>query len=165
MESMVAVLNYRDGNEPTSLSRVVNVHRRLGITAAELDVFRDAFLETLRVRLPRRMPAARREEVLAARRDLFAPVVEYFANAMADSARPAQVLPLSRPPRSLAPQRDDAAWRNGNVANRSRAAVRLPRHARRGASVWSSGPGARERGREVRPWRDRRPDPEYTPAS
>jgi hemoglobin-like flavoprotein len=99
MDSMIAVLNYRDSNEPTSLSRVVDVHRRLRISAEELDDFRDAFLETLRASLPRRMPAARREAILAAWRDLFEPVVEYFTQAMPDTgARHRPAVPDVRPP-------------------------------------------------------------------
>ena len=78
MESMIAVLNYRESNEPTSLSRVVDVHRRLSITAEELDDFRDAFLETLRARAAATSWRLSGEKILNAWRDLFAPVVEYF---------------------------------------------------------------------------------------
>ena len=48
MESMIAVLNFRASNEPTSLRGVVNMHRHMAITPDEVDDFRDAFLDTLR---------------------------------------------------------------------------------------------------------------------
>ena len=95
-------------------SRVVDVHRRLRISAEELDDFRDAFLATLAARLPRRMAAARREEILAAWRDLFAPVVEYFKRAAPEvgtAVSPPRRVPVSmaadRParPRPAAPRR------------------------------------------------------------
>ena len=55
MESMIAVLNFRASNEPTSLRGVVNMHRHMAITPDEVDDFRDAFLDTLRRKLPRSM--------------------------------------------------------------------------------------------------------------
>ena len=79
MDSMIAILNYRASNEPTSLRGVVNSHRHLGIAPGDVDHFCDAFLETLKKKLPRRMAAGgAREKILRAWVDLFAPVVEYI---------------------------------------------------------------------------------------
>lgn len=78
MASMIAVLNFRASNEPTSLRTVVDMHRHMTITSGEIDDFRDAFLETLRKELPRAMTSELSERILSAWRELFLPVVEYF---------------------------------------------------------------------------------------
>jgi len=80
MESMVAVLNFRPGNEPTALTAVLEKHLdpRIKPTPAEVDQFRDAFLHTLESRMPGTMSDKERAVILNAWRDLFAPVVEYF---------------------------------------------------------------------------------------
>ena len=93
MESMIAVLNFRASNEPTSLCGVVNMHRHMAITPDELDDFRDAFLDTLRRKLPRVMAAERKEKILSAWRDLFSPVIEYFKEELQDSSPEANALP------------------------------------------------------------------------
>ena len=78
-ESMVAVLNFRPGNEPTSLSAIVKKHQNLGITHEHVDTFRRVFLDTLASRLP----ANRRAKIREAWEELFAPVVEYFKERLA----------------------------------------------------------------------------------
>jgi predicted nuclease of predicted toxin-antitoxin system len=94
MESMIAVLNFRASNEPTSLGAVVNMHRHMAITPDEVDDFRDAFLDTLHKKLPRSMAPERKEKILGAWRDLFSPVVEYFKEELQDTASPS----ISDPP-------------------------------------------------------------------
>ena len=78
--SLVAVLNHRRGNAPTSIQPLVARHRDLQIGAAQLVSFRDAFIETL----DHRLGAAERERdaVLAAWRQLFEPVLEELADAL-----------------------------------------------------------------------------------
>lgn len=78
MGAMVSVLNFRASNEPTSLSNIVETHRQLKITSEEVDAFRVVFLDTLRKKLPHRMDAPMREDIVRAWDDLFSPVVEYF---------------------------------------------------------------------------------------
>jgi serine/threonine protein kinase len=80
---MAAVLNFRPGNEPTSLRYVARGHRKLGVSEAELVQFKDSFLELLEKRLGRWIergnPMLRRKaEILDAWRDLFEQVVDYF---------------------------------------------------------------------------------------
>ena len=94
MESMIAVLNFRASNEPTSLRGVVNMHRHMAITPdRSMDDFRDAFLDTLRKKLPRSMAAERKEKILSAWRDLFSPVIEDFKEELQDSSPEAGALP------------------------------------------------------------------------
>ena len=46
-EAIEKLLNFRDGPEPTTLSRTREAHRRFQLMAADFDHFRDAFLGTL----------------------------------------------------------------------------------------------------------------------
>jgi hemoglobin-like flavoprotein len=48
MRSMVAVLNFRQGNEPTSLADIVDKHRNLKITRHEFEKFQKSFVRTLK---------------------------------------------------------------------------------------------------------------------
>jgi hypothetical protein len=82
MDAMTAVLNFRASNEPTALREIVNAHRHMEMKQEWVTDFRDAFLDTLRKRLPRGMSVERREKILGAWRDLFSPVVEYFTEEL-----------------------------------------------------------------------------------
>jgi tetratricopeptide (TPR) repeat protein len=48
MNAIIAVLNYHEGNKPTSLDEFVEVHRVKGVSKDEFELFYDSFLETLR---------------------------------------------------------------------------------------------------------------------
>lgn len=70
--SMIAVLNFHDGAEPTTLHAYVDVHRRLDIGADELDAFEASLLECLKARYagqPRKVEAWAK---------LLAPAMEYM---------------------------------------------------------------------------------------
>jgi serine/threonine protein kinase len=71
MAAMVSVLNFREGNKPTSLDAFLDIHRRKGITADEFDQFREVFRATME-----RFTDDPR--VVKAWDDLFRPVVEYM---------------------------------------------------------------------------------------
>jgi hypothetical protein len=46
-KSMVGVLNFRPGNEPTSLTQILRIHQDLKVSDKELDVFHLSFLKTI----------------------------------------------------------------------------------------------------------------------
>jgi serine/threonine protein kinase len=71
MKAMAAVLNFRNGNSPTSLEAIVESHREHKITKAELKAFNDSFLETMR----RLVGDAKVQE---AWENLLKPVIEYM---------------------------------------------------------------------------------------
>jgi TIR domain-containing protein len=82
-KGMAAVLNFHTGNEPTSMRYVSDVHRRIGVTAAELDQFAATFMALLKDRLDQRMTpdeemAGRKEEILQAWHELLSQVLDYF---------------------------------------------------------------------------------------
>jgi hemoglobin-like flavoprotein len=89
MEAMVAVLNFRAGNEPTALREVVAKHLVLkkGITSEEVDKFVQTFVDTLEIKLPRNIPKQEREKIVAAWTDLFSPVAEYFKEELEKAAQ------------------------------------------------------------------------------
>lgn len=89
MESMVAVLNFRAGNEPTALRETVAKHLVLkkGITAEEVDKFVETFVDTLEIKLPRKMPKGERDRIITAWRDLFSPAAEYFKEELEKAAQ------------------------------------------------------------------------------
>ena len=78
MDAMEAVLNFRAGNEPTSLSRYIQKHSDLNVTEQEVEVFSDVFLDTLERKLPRHIPKEQRIQICCAWKDLLKPIVEYF---------------------------------------------------------------------------------------
>jgi len=82
-KGMAAVLNFSPGNDPNSLRYVVAAHTKLGVSDRELDLFRECFLATLEKRMKAREKsdgalAGRKQEILAAWRDLFGQVIGYF---------------------------------------------------------------------------------------
>jgi hemoglobin-like flavoprotein/serine/threonine protein kinase len=48
MGAMAAVLNFRHGNRPTSLDKIIAVHREMKITSIEFERFYESFVETMR---------------------------------------------------------------------------------------------------------------------
>jgi hemoglobin-like flavoprotein len=83
MHAMVAVLNFRPGNEPTSLDPYLEAHRGKGITAREFDKFRESFLATMD-----RFTGGD-QRIRKAWEDLFAPVIEYMKAECAVPGEPA----------------------------------------------------------------------------
>jgi serine/threonine protein kinase len=49
-EAMIAVLNFREGAEPTTLHGYVAVHVKLGVTIEELNAFEECLVESLKLR-------------------------------------------------------------------------------------------------------------------
>src|SRR5262249_8896634 len=47
-DAIERLLNFREGTEPTTLSRTAEAHRRFQLAPADFDHFRDAFLEALK---------------------------------------------------------------------------------------------------------------------
>jgi serine/threonine protein kinase len=70
MDAMVSVLNFREGNSPTSLDQFLAVHRGKGITTREFEQFRVCFIKTLKTFAD--------DEEVKAWDDLFKPAVEYM---------------------------------------------------------------------------------------
>ena len=75
MASMIAVLNFSPGNEPTSLDNFLKVHKALDISKEEFEAFHDSFLVTLD-RFFGDDPKIRK-----AWDDLFRPVTDYMIAA------------------------------------------------------------------------------------
>ena len=71
MRAMIAVLNFKPGNEPTSLTQFVSTHRKIKISAEELDKFCASFLRTIDKHYDSR-------EVRVAWERLLKPVIEYM---------------------------------------------------------------------------------------
>jgi hemoglobin-like flavoprotein len=78
MNAMVAVLNFRQGNEPTALDAILDKHRGKGITAREFETFHEVFLATM----DRFTQGDQR--IRKAWDDLLKPVVEYMVSACVD---------------------------------------------------------------------------------
>jgi hemoglobin-like flavoprotein len=74
MNAMVAVLNFRQGNEPTSLDAILDKHRGKGITAQEFERFHQVFLATMD------QFTGGDQRIRRAWDDLLKPVVEYMAS-------------------------------------------------------------------------------------
>jgi hypothetical protein len=91
-KGMAAVLNFAPGNDPNSLRYVVAAHTTLGVTDRQLYQFRDCFLETLKNRVRTRAKgdgelAGRKQEILAAWRELFDEVISYFREHRAKGSK------------------------------------------------------------------------------
>src|SRR5262249_26870353 len=71
MKSMAGVLNFRPGNEPTSLTQIVDIHRKLRIGQKEFEEFYNSFLETIDEHFLSK-------EVRDAWERLLRPVIEYM---------------------------------------------------------------------------------------
>lgn len=77
--ALAAVLNYRGGSRPTSISPVVERHREIEIADSLFDYFKESFLEVLREEIQMKRPEggdAEARETCAAWEELFAPVMK-----------------------------------------------------------------------------------------
>lgn len=72
--AIVAVLNFRDANEPTTLHDYLDVHRAKKVTPEELEKFKESFLQALAAELAINAD----DPILTAWRQLFEPVVAYM---------------------------------------------------------------------------------------
>lgn len=91
--SLKAVLNYRPGNDPTSINSLIPFHQNKGITAQHFDAFKASFLETLRERIVEDQPspadAADAAAIIGAWKALFEPVLEEMKHkVLTESAAP-----------------------------------------------------------------------------
>lgn len=93
--SLIAVLNYRRGNAPTSIVHLMPRHRGLGIGAGQLASFRDAFLATLARWV--KAPKADRDAITAAWARLFEPVLDELARELQIEGWPAAAPPKPAP--------------------------------------------------------------------
>lgn len=100
MKSMVAVLNFRPGNEPTSLTDIVEKHRNKGISKQEFEKFRESFLDTMDKFTNKDKDQTIIREAWAA---LFKPVIDYMISECVD--------------RSSAPQEPGAGSTDGANAH------------------------------------------------
>jgi len=73
------VLNYRRGNDPTSVDGLIPVHRGKAIGDAQFQSFVGAFIETLRGRIDDGGDA---DAIVAAWQALFTPVLEAMRRAL-----------------------------------------------------------------------------------
>ena len=104
MNAMVAVLNFRQGNEPTSLDAILDKHRGKGITAREFERFHAVFLATMD------QFTDGDQRIHQAWDDLLKPMVEYMVAACVDaqaSTPKDAAAPAGRVRRSRATPRQD----------------------------------------------------------
>jgi serine/threonine protein kinase len=71
-DAMIAVLNFREGAEPTTLHRYIAVHVKVGVTIEELNAFEECLIESLNLRYPDH------KRKVAAWSKLLPPVMEYM---------------------------------------------------------------------------------------
>jgi TIR domain len=85
MASLVAVLNYRRGSDPTSIEHLLPRHRGLGFDGTQLHNFRESFIQTLEHCIdsrPLHPPAPDTRDIADAWRKLFDPVLDALANEL-----------------------------------------------------------------------------------
>lgn len=80
IDSLVAVLNFRRGSDPTSIKHLLPSHRQLAIGPMQLHHFRESFIETLERCID--SPSADIPAVVAAWRQLFEPVLEELVHEL-----------------------------------------------------------------------------------
>jgi serine/threonine protein kinase len=80
-EAIEKLLNFREGAEPTTLSRTREVHRRLQLAPVDFDHFRDAFLEALEAM------GERDQEVLDSWYAVLRPGVDYMAQVCSQKSQ------------------------------------------------------------------------------
>ncbi|HEX5865959.1 MAG TPA: TIR domain-containing protein [Casimicrobiaceae bacterium] len=71
-DAMIAVLNFREGAEPTTLHGYIAVHVKVGVTIEELNAFEECLIECLKLRYPDH------KKKVAAWSKLLPPVMEYM---------------------------------------------------------------------------------------
>jgi serine/threonine protein kinase len=84
-EAIGRLLNFREGSEPTTLSRTRDAHRRLQLTPGDFDNFHDAFLETLK------SMGERDPEVLDSWYAVLKPSLDYMKKVCAPGLQPRPV--------------------------------------------------------------------------
>lgn len=84
-EAIGRLLNFRDGPEPTTLSRTREAHRRFQLAPADFDHFGSAFLETLKTM------GEQDPEVLDSWYDVLRPGLDYMKQVCAQEPRPRPV--------------------------------------------------------------------------
>jgi hypothetical protein len=90
MGAMVAVLNFREGNQPTSLYPFLETHKKMAITKDEFEKFYCCFVKTLKIEMKKRPPRGEAKlvkEMVQMWDTLFKQAVEYMvANCSDDRA-------------------------------------------------------------------------------
>jgi vacuolar-type H+-ATPase catalytic subunit A/Vma1 len=71
-DAMIAVLNFREGAEPTTLHGYIAVHVKRGVTIEELNAFEECLIESLKLRYPDH------KRKVATWSKLLPPVMEYM---------------------------------------------------------------------------------------
>jgi serine/threonine protein kinase len=94
-EAIERLLNFREGPEPTTLSRTREAHRRLHLAAADFDHFGSAFLETLKTM------GEQDREVLDSWYAVLRPGLDYMKQACAQESRPRPMRVRKPSPRAV----------------------------------------------------------------
>ncbi|MGH6916619.1 MAG: globin domain-containing protein, partial [Geminicoccaceae bacterium] len=94
-EAIEKLLNFRDGPEPTTLSRTREAHRRFQLAPADFDHFGDAFLETLAA------VGEQDPEMLDSWYAVLRPGLDYMKQACAHVSRPRPVRVRRRSPKAV----------------------------------------------------------------
>ena len=81
-DAIEKLLNFREGTEPTTLSRTAEAHRRFQLAPADFDHFRDAFLEALQAM------GERDPEVLDSWKAVLRPGLEYMKQVCGHKPQP-----------------------------------------------------------------------------
>lgn len=92
-EAVERLLNFRDGAEPTTLSRTRDAHRRLQLAPSDFDHFHDAFLEALQAM------GERDPEVLDCWYAILKPSLDYMKQICAPKPQPKPVRARKRSPK------------------------------------------------------------------
>jgi TIR domain len=80
MDSLVAVLNFRRGSDPSSIEYLVPSHRKLRLVATQLHNFRESFITTLKAFIDPHEPDI--GAIVEAWRNLFEPALEELARKL-----------------------------------------------------------------------------------
>jgi hypothetical protein len=86
-EAIERLLNFREGTEPTTLSRTREAHRRFQLASTDFDHFRDAFLEALVAMGERDL------EVLDSWNSVLGPGLNYMKQVCSQKSHPGPVKP------------------------------------------------------------------------
>ena len=96
-DAIERLLNFREGTEPTTLSRTAEAHRRFQLAPADFDHFRDAFLEALQAM------GERHPEVLDSWNAVLRPGLEYMKQVCGHKPQPKAVQSRKPSPKQLLP--------------------------------------------------------------
>ena len=87
---MIAVLNFREGAEPTTLHGYIPVHVKVGVTIEELNAFEECLIESLKLRYPDH------KKKVAAWSKLLPPVMEYMRRNCTTAGHKVDAVPTAR---------------------------------------------------------------------